>query len=331
MSGCEIFEIGMLNREPSAVKQLSSDRCLRFRRVLFATSCPSDYEGELQTVFNFCQANGASLRIFHVYQRNLPPRGAANDVTPQDPVLVLRQMEDRAIELGLDCTSRLEFGVPAEKILQSIEEDKIDLVILGTSELRGLKRGTFGPTAERIMRESSCPIMTIGPVVTDFVPNHELKGPVVFATDFQSVTRHAIHVAISYCKKINLQLRCLHVLPPFLQSSHRDRALIEILSSALEALDDTSVVRIEKPVCDTIYGSEISNTVVDYVRQQRASLIFLGVPRDAAVSSDDPLPTVFRIIAEAPCPVVTILCDAHATQKFGSHQSKAAASQSYLQ
>lgn len=297
----------------------SSNVRVQFGRVLFATNFPPDYEGALQTTFNFCHTNKAKLHILHVCKPNIGPRGGINAVTDQDAVLVLRQMEERATGLGLSCTTRLESGIPAEKILQSIEEDNIDLVVLGTSELRGSKRGAFGLTAEQVMRKSSCPIMTVGPVAADLVPSRNLKGPVVFATDFQSVTRQAVQVAISYCKQISLQLRCLHVLPRSLQSSHRDHVLTVILTSALNHLVATSSVRLEKPVCTVTYGSEISNSVVDYARQQGASLIFLGVRRDSIVSQDDSLPVVFRIITEAPCPVVVIPCDAEADLEFTRH------------
>jgi hypothetical protein len=82
-----------------------------------------------------------------------------------------------------------------------------------------------------------------------------------------------------------------------------------------------------------IYGSEISNSVVDYCRQQGAGLIFLGVRRDSIFCPDYPLPIVFRIITEAPCPVVTILCDAEADPELTSHPapSKSAVPQSFLQ
>jgi nucleotide-binding universal stress UspA family protein len=299
------------------MNHLYSNVNARFRLVLYATNFPADYEGALQTTLNFCQTNKAKLHILHVCKPDIGPRDI-NAVTDQDAILVLRQMEERATEFGLSCTTRLALGVPAEKILQSIEEDKIDLVVLGTSDQRGSKRGAFGLTAEQVMRKSSCPIMTVGPVAADLVPTQKLKGSVVFATDFQSVTRQAVQVAVSYCKNINLQLRCLHVLPRSLQSNRRDHALTVILTSALNHLVATSTVRIEPPVCTVTFGSEISNSVVDYARQQGESLIFLGVRRDSIVSPDDSLPIVFRIITEAPCPVVTIPYADEANPEFRS-------------
>jgi nucleotide-binding universal stress UspA family protein len=316
-----------------AMKHLSSKVRTPFQRVLFATNCSTNYEGALQAAFNFCQTNKASLRILHVIRAGGLLRGEKGASTDQIATLIVRQMKERAIGLGLSCTSRLEVGVPAEKILEAIEEFQIDLLILGTSELRGSKRGAFGPTAEQVMRTSSCPIMTVGPVAADLVPAHASTGPVVFATDFHSVTRQAIQVAVCYCKSIDLQLHCLHVLPRTLRSTNGDHTLPEILTCALKHLVATSSVPMENPVCSITYGSEISNSVVDYSRQQDASLIFLGVRRDSICSPDDPLPIVFRIITEAPCPVVTILCDAVADPEVTGDlaPSKSAVPQSFLQ
>jgi nucleotide-binding universal stress UspA family protein len=313
------------------MKQPLSKTGSPFRRVLFATNCSVDYEGALQSTFNFCQTNKSSLRILHVCKTGASPResNASND---HSAALILRQMKERAIGLGLSCTSQLEWGVPAEKIAEAIERDQINLVVLGTSELRGSKRGAFGPTAEQIMRKTNCPVMTVGPVAGELVPLQASAGPVIFATDFHSVTRGAIRSAVCYCKNLDVQLHCLHVLPRTLQSNH-DNTLPEILTSALKHLVATSDVPIEKPVCSVIYGSEISNSIVDYCRQRGASLIYLGVRRDSILSPDYPLPIVFRVITEAPCPVVTILCDAEADPESTSHPgpSKSAVPQSFLQ
>lgn len=315
------------------MKHLASKVRSSFQRVLFATNCSRNYEGALQIAFNFCITNNASLRILHVVKTHAFAGAEIGASPDQGAALMLRQMKERAIGLGLSCTSLLETGVPAEKILQAVEEGQIDLLILGTCELRGSKRGAFGPVAEQVMRRASCPIMTVGPVAADLAPAQVSNGPVIFATDFHSVTRQAIQVAVCYCKSLDLQLHCLHVLPRTLQPVHGDNTLPEILTYALKHLVATSAVLLDKPVCSVTYGSEISNAVVDYVRQQEASMIFLGVRRASIFSPNDALPIVFRIITEAPCPVVTILCDAEAdpevTHNAGS--SRSAVPQSFLQ
>jgi len=315
------------------MKNLSSKARSPFQRALFATNCSANYEGALQAAFNFCEANKASLRILHVSKTQTTARGEIIESIDQAAALIVRQMKERAIGLGLNCSTRLESGVPSEKILQTIEEEQPDVVVLGTCELRGSKRGAFGPTAEKVMRGSNCPVLTVGPVAADSVPMHASQGPVVFATDFHSVTRDAIQVAIMYCTSIGAELHCVHVLPRTLKPSDGDHTLPEILTYALKHLVATSPMPIEKSICSVTYGSEISNAVVDYCRQQQASMIFLGVRRDSIFSPDDSLPIVFRIITEATCPVVTILCDAAPDPEFIDHPvlSKSTIPQSFLQ
>jgi nucleotide-binding universal stress UspA family protein len=285
-----------------------------FKKVLFATDFSVSFEGALQAAFHICQMNEASLRILHV-RRTDAAKGTDASLL-QDPGIlerrtlqILQQLRERALQAGVSCTTRLETGEPSERILEAIEAEKIDLAILGTSEPRGSKRLAFGPTAGAVMREASCPIMTVGPVAADLIKAHASRGPVVFATDFHSITRQAVRLAVSYCKSTGVQLHCLHVLPRTLQSTDGDHTLPEILTYALKHLVATSAVGINTPVCSVTYGSEVSNAIVDYARQQQASVIFLGVRRASVLPPDDPFPIVFRVITEAPCPVVTIICD----------------------
>lgn len=286
-----------------------------FRRVLVASNFSAGFEEALLAAFQVCVMNQASLRILHVCrdpatteadkERALDP-----DLLDNDVALQFRQMKERATGLGLDCTTRMERGVPSKLILEEIEREKIDLLVMGTSEPRGSKRLGFGPTAEQVLRKAPCPILTVGPVASNLMTAEELEGPVVFATDFHSVTRTAIYLAVSYCKSTNLQLHCLHVLPRTLKPTQSDDTLPDILTSALEHLVAATAALAEKTICSVTYGSSISNAVVDYARQQCAGMIILGVRRDSILAPDDPLPIVYRIIAEAPCPVMTILCDA---------------------
>jgi nucleotide-binding universal stress UspA family protein len=286
-----------------------------FKKILLATKFCSNSEGLLRTGFRLCQMNEASLRILHVRSSDTaaqadPSLPTETGILENEPVGRVGQLEERARQAGVSCSSCVETGVAADKILAAIHSMETDLAILGTSELRGSQRLVFGPTAEAVMRKASCPIMTVGPVAADLVKTNALNGVVIFATDFHSVTREAIRLAVSYCRSTGLRLHCLHVLPRTLQLTDGDQALPAILTSALRHLAATSAVGIDLPVCCVTYGSEISNAIVDYARKQQASLIFLGVRRSSMVAADDPLPIVFRVITEAPCPVITIVCDA---------------------
>lgn len=52
-------------------------------------------------------------------------------------------------------------GVPYREILSTAEECAASLIVLGTHGRSGLERLVFGSTAERVVRRSTCPVLTI--------------------------------------------------------------------------------------------------------------------------------------------------------------------------
>ncbi len=292
-----------------------------YRRVLLATNLREGSEEILHVALQLCQRSGASLRILHVSKPqsalNRDKAGFAGFFGPsrsvdQQAEQLLLQTRERAGSLGVPCVTRREPGVPAERILKALESEETDLLILGTGEPQGSTRNAFGPTAEKVMLQAACPIMTVGRVAAETIHTSPPDGAVLFATDFHACTRQAIRQAIRYSTSLRRQLHCVHVLPRTFQSIHGDNTLAELLTKALKHLVATSSAAEQDTTCKVIYGSEISNAIVNCARQIQAGIIFLGVRRDSILSSPDRLPIAFRIIVESPCPVVTILCDAEA-------------------
>lgn len=56
---------------------------------------------------------------------------------------------------------KLEEGSPADKILKTIDEKNIDLVVMGTSGKHGINRFLLGSVAENTMRSAPCPVLVI--------------------------------------------------------------------------------------------------------------------------------------------------------------------------
>ena len=51
-------------------------------------------------------------------------------------------------------------GIPVTQVLQYVRSHAADLLILGTHGYTGLKHALMGSTAERLVRECSCPVLT---------------------------------------------------------------------------------------------------------------------------------------------------------------------------
>jgi nucleotide-binding universal stress UspA family protein len=54
-------------------------------------------------------------------------------------------------------------GDVAEEIIRHTEESGMDLIVMGTHGYKGLEKVMFGSVAEKVVRSSPCPVLTINP------------------------------------------------------------------------------------------------------------------------------------------------------------------------
>ena len=59
--------------------------------------------------------------------------------------------------------TKVELGDATDKISEYIISEKIDLVIMGTRGRKGLERVFFGSVADRVIKMSQVPVMSINP------------------------------------------------------------------------------------------------------------------------------------------------------------------------
>ena len=283
-----------------------------FKNVLLATDFSAASHAAFQTALGVCAELGASLLILHVfdYADAVPPETGGQlvelDSIYESAQSALAGLSRVSRQAGVTCATSMGSGIPSEMILKTITSKKIDLAILGTNALHGFERLVFGSTAEAVLRKALCPVLTVGPQASDAARAGQLNGPVVFATDFHLKTTYAIRDAAFFCKVTGSPLHCLHVLPRALEGGDRSHIIPQIMTEALQHVAIESGTTIDPPVCAITYGSEISNAVVEYAKQQKARLIVLGVRQASMVASHLPAHIAYRIITEAPCPVLTV-------------------------
>jgi nucleotide-binding universal stress UspA family protein len=285
---------------------------LSFNNVLLATDFSEASEAAFQTALGVCIALQASLSILHIFEyANAAPPEIGGQLLELDSFYEearcsldgLVQMARRA---GVICEATMGSGIPSMTILETITSKEIDLAVLGTNALHGFERLIFGSTAEAVLRKASCPVLTVGPQVSDAAEGTQVENPVIFATDFDLTTTQTIRYAAFFSRVMGAPLHCLHVLPRTVEGGSRSHVIPQIMAEALQQVASGSDTIIDPPVCAITYGSEISNAVVDYAKQQKAKLIVLGVRQASMGASHIPAHIAFRIITEAPCPVLTM-------------------------
>jgi nucleotide-binding universal stress UspA family protein len=290
-----------------------------FQKVLVATDFSAASQSAFRTALDMCARLGASLCVMHVFEYAEMAKPDTGGLLLEMQGLRehcqegLHDMCRQAGHAGVKCETILLEGLAADSILAALAEKEIDLAVLGTNALHGFERLVFGSTAETVLRKATCPVLTVGPRVAGCPKDGQshADGPIVFATDFDFTTMHAMRYAACFANLIAAPLHCLHVLPRTLEAGSQSEIVPAIMAEALQQLATESGVVIEPPTCATTFGSEISYAVVDYARQMNARMIVLGVRQASLLASHVPEHITYRVITEASCPVLTMAFESH--------------------
>jgi nucleotide-binding universal stress UspA family protein len=136
--------------------------------------CPVDFSEPSERAVDFAldlaEKVGAEVRLLHVFQ--LPvyalPDGAmmagpefTTRVTTelQSALDALEQKKRRAKKLE----THLVEGLPWREVNRMAEELKADIVVMGTHGRTGIKHLLLGSVAERVVRSSKVPVLTVPP------------------------------------------------------------------------------------------------------------------------------------------------------------------------
>jgi nucleotide-binding universal stress UspA family protein len=65
---------------------------------------------------------------------------------------------------GVD--AKVLVGDVAEEVIRYAEEMATDMIIMGTHGYKGLEKVMFGSVAEKVVKSSTCPVLTINPYKT---------------------------------------------------------------------------------------------------------------------------------------------------------------------
>lgn len=68
---------------------------------------------------------------------------------------------------GVKATGKVVNGYAAEEIISLIDNSGADLLIMGTHGRKGIDRILFGSVAEKVVKSSKVPVMTVRPVASE--------------------------------------------------------------------------------------------------------------------------------------------------------------------
>jgi len=286
---------------------------ISIKNILYPTDFSLAAESALPFVIDIAGMFGS--RVTAVYVRTpdavvlMPPLSFPYETEP--PSDSIREFAD-SLEpklAGVEHECLIGEGEVWDFVEQVIKEREIDLVVVGTQGRTGLEKFMLGSVAELIFRQADCPVLTIGPYVTNGVHNKWEMKDILWATDFTPASLASAALAFSIASERHARLTLLHVL---------ERPAAEDLVDPQRYIDSTVRMlqhQVPKGLGDDCHLSyEVSqgipsDEILKAARERGSDLIVLGVrpaPGRLGLATHLARPTAHRVVCKAGCPVLTV-------------------------
>jgi nucleotide-binding universal stress UspA family protein len=149
---------------------------------------PTDFSDRSQYAFWLACALArdyhARLVLLHVVDVPMVIYGDGGAVMPPNPEELRAGARDQLDALqvphvDIRAERRLEEGDAVETILRVAHEIQADLIVMGNHGRTGLGRLLMGSVAERVVRQATCPVLTVRSPFPETAPESELAAAAV--------------------------------------------------------------------------------------------------------------------------------------------------------
>jgi nucleotide-binding universal stress UspA family protein len=142
-------------------------------KIAFCTDFSENANQAFDMAFDLTQKYQAQLLLVHVVPPLVFPSPVMEDfISEQANLQFSEDASRRAMEqinknyltkMGdyRNAFVRILSGHPASEILNFVEQEKVDLVVMGTHGFTGLAHFFLGSTAEKVVRRAVCSVLTV--------------------------------------------------------------------------------------------------------------------------------------------------------------------------
>ena len=161
-------------RRPSSARYPNGDTIMTVRRILVPVDYSSCSEGALRYAGFVAQRLGAAIDVVHAWDRPSYVPDTLVVGRPGEPERTLGELiqmnADRemteflarvTLPEGVKAEHCLVSGEPASAILDRVRADGYELIVIGTHGRTGVRHLLLGSVAEKVIRLSPVPVLTV--------------------------------------------------------------------------------------------------------------------------------------------------------------------------
>ena len=298
-----------------------------FRNILFPTDFTPHARAALKYAAAFAREGQGRIVLFSVQEGSVP----ANLLTLPERVFDepdqhwLQQLRVEVKDIladplldGLEVDPVIIEGEPAQEIARAVRDFQIDLVTVVTHGRKGLSRALWGSTAEEIIAEAPCPVLTIRPPQRDFVEHRESHteirlNRVLLATNFRPSSLHASQVAAGLAGDASAELHAIYVIGDYMDqmaemfpesAGAKVSQLREYVTEKMATFEREAGGRIITHIAEGRPYEEI----VRLATEKDVDLIVIGTSIHSSILGGAPMlgSEIERVVRNAPCPVLCV-------------------------
>jgi nucleotide-binding universal stress UspA family protein len=141
--------------------------------------------------------------------------------TPEEGRREIEQFAAKTFDADPPSSATLEYeavvGKPAPEILRFAAERACDLLVISTHGLTGFRKLFFGSTTERVLRETTRPVLITPPVDPGPVRIEDAKRlirRILVPVDLSPASLHQVQIARGLAEALDVRLILAHVIEP---------------------------------------------------------------------------------------------------------------------
>lgn len=218
----------------------------------------------------------------------------------------LERLRDDFSASGINARATLAEGHrPFATLLKLAKDHEVDLIVAGTESKSGLERLILGSTAEEVIRNAECPVLTVGPHAK--IPSHSplVFKTIVYATDFSAEAAKAAVSALSFAQDSGAQLYFCYVLGLQIDATAKREFVDGAFQSALKKMIPESSYDWCSHECVVEHG-DAARAILELAERVHADLIVLGARKASFWLTHVERGVTPDLLAQATCAVMTV-------------------------
>ncbi|WP_123533488.1 universal stress protein [Halosimplex salinum] len=248
--------------------------------VLFPTDGSDAADAALGVAIAVADAHDATIHVLNVADTNQPSltriEGQVRDVLEGEGRTIVDEAATEARQAGVETVAEVIQGGPSRTIREYVDDQGIDLVVMGTRGGRDIEQIVLGSVTERVVRSSGAPVLVVPPESdSEYPPESVLVG-----TDGSEGSEAAVDEAAGIAEASGAALHAVSVVEPSLlgldvrseqAAEDREGRFAERLEWARERVENRDVA-----VETALEEGDVVETLNEYADEHGVDLIVVG-------------------------------------------------------